>query len=34
MDFMKQLQQLEDKFYGEWEEDRASLIPELNKIYK
>lgn len=34
MDFMKQLQQLEDKFYGDWEEDRASLIPELNKIYK
>ncbi len=34
MDFIKQLQKLEDKFYGEWEEDRNTLVSELSKLHK
>lgn len=34
MDFIKQLQKLEDKFYGEWEEDRDVLVSELSKLHK
>ncbi len=33
MDFIKELQAMEDKFYGEWEEDRNTLIPELTQLH-
>lgn len=33
MDFVKQLQKLEDQFYGDWEEDREKLIAGLTDLH-
>ncbi|GAB4404566.1 MAG: hypothetical protein OHK0039_04830 [Bacteroidia bacterium] len=33
MDFVKELERLEDLFYGEWEEDKGKLIPELLQLH-
>ncbi|MDP5170253.1 MAG: hypothetical protein NWR72_08400 [Bacteroidia bacterium] len=33
MDIVKELQQLEDKFYGEWEEDKNALLTALTKLH-
>ena len=32
MDFAKTFDKLESKYYGEWEEDRATLVKNLNEI--
>lgn len=34
MDIVKELEKLEDKYYGEWEEDKAPLIVELTELHK
>ncbi|MDX2284101.1 MAG: hypothetical protein NW241_08055 [Bacteroidia bacterium] len=33
MDIVQRLEALEDLFYGEWEEDRAQLIPHLLELH-
>lgn len=33
MDIVKELEQLEDKFYGDWEEDKAQLIAGLTALH-
>ncbi|MEZ4777473.1 MAG: hypothetical protein R3D00_30130 [Bacteroidia bacterium] len=33
MDIVKELDQLEDKYYGDWEEDKAALIDALRPIH-
>ena len=34
MDISKTLEELEDKYYGEWEENRETLIPQLANIHQ
>lgn len=34
MDIVKELENLEDKYYGEWEENKESLIGALEPIHK
>lgn len=34
MDIVKELEKLEDKYYGEWEEDKVPLIKELTELHK
>lgn len=34
MDIVKELEQLEDKYYGEWEEDKAALMEALEPMHK
>lgn len=34
MDIVKELEQLEDKYYGEWEEDKTQLIAALEELHK
>ncbi|MEL6593881.1 MAG: hypothetical protein AAFQ68_27510 [Bacteroidota bacterium] len=33
MDIIKELEQLEDKFYGEWEEDKSQLIAAMTEMH-
>ncbi|MEL6252138.1 MAG: hypothetical protein AAFR87_09020, partial [Bacteroidota bacterium] len=33
MDIVKELEKLEDKYYGEWEEDKGPLIEEMTKLH-
>ncbi len=34
MDIVKELEQLEDNFYGEWEEDKTQLIAGMETIHR
>ncbi len=34
MDIVKELEALEDKYYGEWEEDKSALIPAMEALHK
>ncbi|MEM9984691.1 MAG: hypothetical protein AAF804_06295, partial [Bacteroidota bacterium] len=34
MDIVKELEQLEDKFYGEWEEDKTQLLTGMENIHR
>ncbi len=33
MDIVKELEQLEDKFYGEWEEDKTQLVAAMTELH-
>lgn len=34
MDIIQELEQIEDKYYGEWNEDKATLISEMMALHK
>ena len=34
MDIVKELEQIEDKYYGEWEENKAAMVEAMTELHK